>query len=111
MTMTIWDDWKKKAEAERKLGVTTVYLSHDRIEEQKATPRVMTDREKEMASRLSRCSLKRTTYHTRMVEALVEAGRSDAEITERQAWTLEGLYYMYRRQHGDKSAKKPEGWQ
>jgi hypothetical protein len=110
MNMSIWDDWKIKAEASKKLNITTPYLDDKTIDNQKKTRRKMTDEEIRMAKTLKKCSLKRTTYHTRMVDSLVSAADLGIDITDRQAWTLRGLYYMYRRQHGDKTAKKPIGW-
>ena len=102
--MSIWDDWYKEQKRKKQaLAVVT-------IKYQKAKRRTMTEAEKRMALTLDKCRLRRPGSHQRMVESLVSAAKADTEISERQAWTLAGLYWMYRAQHGDKSAKKPEGW-
>lgn len=103
--MSIWDDWLKEQERKR-----SAKLAERQAERQQTPRRKMTEAEKRMALTLDRCSLRCPGSHKRMVESLVSAAKADAEISERQAWTLRGLYWMYRAQHGDKSARKPEGW-
>jgi hypothetical protein len=101
----LWEEWEREQKLKQAEQVVKKMAEIASGEKRK-----MTDAEKLKAYALNRCSLRRPGSHQSMVEALVNAAKEDQPISERQAWTLRGLYWMYRAQHGDKSAKKPEGW-
>ena len=108
VNMNEWKAWlvekmgqRAKAEQEERTRMVA--------EQKKAPKRRITPEELEKVRRLAKCSL-RSGYaggDQRFVGDLARANE-ETEITERQAWFLEVLWYRYRRQLGH-NEPKPKG--
>ena len=102
--MNEWDEWKKRNIQKVKESIPK---QKELVEE--IIKRKITAIELQQIKALQKVSTACGTSDGRFISQF-ENATNEIEITDRQGWWINCLYYKYRRQLKDENAKKPIGY-